>query len=247
MLPLRFRKAGRVWCGGAREPHWATCHNGVTPSKTKEVLKYSCFLRSLRYHVSVRKLFIKNKNRFRREIISENMIVENSSSKGVFSAIYFINNLYYINKLIIISIFSATSFHQFIKINWFWNRKTPQVGNYLKIYVPRGYFLLFRSGTYWVFKSILIRLFGSFQSRKFEVFSRFGTRTSRINSQIVHFWIQIQNLGMIRQVMLFFSLMTEGLTDGQNYTHFALSSEISLNFQDFLEHNPMSHFISPFI
>ena len=24
-IPLRFRKAGRMWCGGARETHWATC------------------------------------------------------------------------------------------------------------------------------------------------------------------------------------------------------------------------------
>ena len=24
-LPLRFRKAGRLWCGGAPETHWATC------------------------------------------------------------------------------------------------------------------------------------------------------------------------------------------------------------------------------
>ena len=38
-LPLRFRKAGRAYCGGAQEIHCATCHNGVTPSKTKEILK----------------------------------------------------------------------------------------------------------------------------------------------------------------------------------------------------------------
>ena len=25
-LPLRFRTAEKVWCGGARETHWATCH-----------------------------------------------------------------------------------------------------------------------------------------------------------------------------------------------------------------------------
>ena len=31
-IPLRFRKAGRVWCGGARETHGPTCHNGLTPS-----------------------------------------------------------------------------------------------------------------------------------------------------------------------------------------------------------------------
>ena len=42
--PLRIRKVGRVWCGGARETHGATCHNGVTPSKTKEFLKFPCFL-----------------------------------------------------------------------------------------------------------------------------------------------------------------------------------------------------------
>ena len=45
-LPLRFRKAGRVWCGGARETLWATCHNRVTPCKTKEFLKCPCFSRS---------------------------------------------------------------------------------------------------------------------------------------------------------------------------------------------------------
>ena len=45
-LPLRFRKARRVWCGGAREIHWATCHNRVTPSYTKEFLKSPRFLRS---------------------------------------------------------------------------------------------------------------------------------------------------------------------------------------------------------
>ena len=30
VLSWGFRKAGRVWCGGAQETHWATCHNGVT-------------------------------------------------------------------------------------------------------------------------------------------------------------------------------------------------------------------------
>ena len=44
LLPLRFRKAGKMWCGGARETHWATSHNEVTPSKTKEFLKPPCFL-----------------------------------------------------------------------------------------------------------------------------------------------------------------------------------------------------------
>ena len=46
VLPLRFRKAGRVWCGGARETHWATCHNEVTSCKTKEFLKSLSFFRS---------------------------------------------------------------------------------------------------------------------------------------------------------------------------------------------------------
>ena len=45
-LPLRFRKAERVWCGGAPEPHWSTRYNGVTPRKTKEFLKSPCFFRS---------------------------------------------------------------------------------------------------------------------------------------------------------------------------------------------------------
>ena len=34
-IPLRLRKAGRVWCGGARETHLA-----------KESLKSPCFFRS---------------------------------------------------------------------------------------------------------------------------------------------------------------------------------------------------------
>ena len=42
-IPLRFRKAGRVLCGGARETHSATSHNIVTPRKTEEFLKSSCF------------------------------------------------------------------------------------------------------------------------------------------------------------------------------------------------------------
>ena len=45
-IPLRLRKAGRVWCGGARETHCATCNNRVTPSKTKEFLRSPCFFRS---------------------------------------------------------------------------------------------------------------------------------------------------------------------------------------------------------
>ena len=45
-IPLRFRKAGRVCCGGARETQWVKCHNGVTPTKTKEFLKYSSFFKS---------------------------------------------------------------------------------------------------------------------------------------------------------------------------------------------------------
>ena len=43
--PLGLRKAGRVWCDGTRETHWATCHDRVTPSKTKEFLKSPCFFR----------------------------------------------------------------------------------------------------------------------------------------------------------------------------------------------------------
>ena len=46
IVPLRFRKVEKVWCGGARETLWATCPNRVTPSKTKEFLKSSRFLRS---------------------------------------------------------------------------------------------------------------------------------------------------------------------------------------------------------
>ena len=52
LLPLRFRKAGRVWCGGARESHWATGHNRVTVSKTKQCFKSPCFSSSLWYITS---------------------------------------------------------------------------------------------------------------------------------------------------------------------------------------------------
>ena len=45
-LPLRYRKAGRVLYCGARETHLATCHNGVTHSKTKEFLKSPRFFKS---------------------------------------------------------------------------------------------------------------------------------------------------------------------------------------------------------
>ena len=45
-LSWGFRKAGRVWCGGARKTQWATCHNRVTPTKTKEFLKSPRFFRS---------------------------------------------------------------------------------------------------------------------------------------------------------------------------------------------------------
>ena len=51
LVTLRFRKAGGVLCGGARETHWPTCHNKVTPSKPKEFLKYPRFFRSSRYDI----------------------------------------------------------------------------------------------------------------------------------------------------------------------------------------------------
>ena len=44
--PLKFKKAGRMRCGGARETRWATCHNRLTPSGTKDFLQSPCFLRS---------------------------------------------------------------------------------------------------------------------------------------------------------------------------------------------------------
>ena len=44
-LGLRFRKAGTVWCGGARQTHKATFYNRVIPMKTKETLKATCFSR----------------------------------------------------------------------------------------------------------------------------------------------------------------------------------------------------------
>ena len=43
-LPLRFRKAGMVWCGGAREIQLTTSDKGVTPGKPKEFLKSLDFL-----------------------------------------------------------------------------------------------------------------------------------------------------------------------------------------------------------
>ena len=46
LIQLRSKKARSVWCGGERETHWATCHNEVTPSKTKEIVKCPCFFRS---------------------------------------------------------------------------------------------------------------------------------------------------------------------------------------------------------
>ena len=50
ILPIIVRKAGRVWCLGARETHWAMCHNEVTVSKTKQCLKSPCFSRFLWYN-----------------------------------------------------------------------------------------------------------------------------------------------------------------------------------------------------
>ena len=44
VIPLSFKKAGRVWCGGAPETHWATCHNAVSSNKTKKFLKSPVFL-----------------------------------------------------------------------------------------------------------------------------------------------------------------------------------------------------------
>ena len=43
---VKIYKSRKGWSGGARETHWATCHNEVTPSKTQEFLDSSCFLRS---------------------------------------------------------------------------------------------------------------------------------------------------------------------------------------------------------
>ena len=42
-ISLRFWKAGRGWCGGARETHWGTYHNRVTVSRAKQSLRSSCF------------------------------------------------------------------------------------------------------------------------------------------------------------------------------------------------------------
>ena len=56
-VPLKFRKAGRVWCGGARETHIATCHNGVTPSKSKEFLESPRFFGYLWFNICRIKFF----------------------------------------------------------------------------------------------------------------------------------------------------------------------------------------------
>ena len=46
LVSLRFRKAGRVWCGGAQEANRTTWHNRVTPIKTEEFLNSPRFFRS---------------------------------------------------------------------------------------------------------------------------------------------------------------------------------------------------------
>ena len=54
-IPLRFRKAGSAWCGGARETRWVTRHNMVTSNKTKEFLEFPCFFRSYLYNFNCTK------------------------------------------------------------------------------------------------------------------------------------------------------------------------------------------------
>ena len=58
-LPLRFSKAGREFCGGALETHWATCHNGVTPRLlvvlTLSFLSYRRRKKLLRIKTRIRK------------------------------------------------------------------------------------------------------------------------------------------------------------------------------------------------
>ena len=41
-IPLKFSKTGIMWCGGAPETHWVTCHNCVTVRKTKQSLRSPC-------------------------------------------------------------------------------------------------------------------------------------------------------------------------------------------------------------
>ena len=86
-LPLRFRKAGRVWCGGAWETHWATYQNGVTPSKTKKFLKSPCFLRSswfaILFSIAQSKSFLKHYKwelRNSRHLFSQENISKRGSS-----------------------------------------------------------------------------------------------------------------------------------------------------------------------
>ena len=43
-IPLWFRKAERVWCGGARETHWATRHNWVTLAKPRSSSNVPAFV-----------------------------------------------------------------------------------------------------------------------------------------------------------------------------------------------------------
>ena len=64
-LPLRFRKAGRLWCGGARGTHWATCHNWVIVTKTKQSLWSPCFSRSLWYFKNLKKAHFSGINDYR--------------------------------------------------------------------------------------------------------------------------------------------------------------------------------------
>ena len=68
-LPSRFWKAGRVWCGDARETHWATCHNEVTPSKTKEQNQISLLFQIL--IVLIARIGIRRSLKFKRALRGE--------------------------------------------------------------------------------------------------------------------------------------------------------------------------------
>ena len=50
-IPLRYRKAESVFCGGARGTRTLTSHRIVTSRKTKEFLKSPRFLRSEWYKI----------------------------------------------------------------------------------------------------------------------------------------------------------------------------------------------------
>ena len=82
LLPLRFKKAGRLWCGGVQGTQGATCHNRVTPSETKEFFKSPCFL-DLNgiFKIRITKLLNSNNFAFKKYSISQTHKVSSKISR----------------------------------------------------------------------------------------------------------------------------------------------------------------------